>query len=65
MELIQDRELSLVHIPELWMFNSCCLTDVLTGQAAETSNYASNYKIQLELAEYLLELEVKLDRTSN
>jgi len=55
MELIQDWELGLIRSPEPRMINSCCLTDVLTDQAAETSNYASNFKIQLELAEHRLE----------
>jgi len=32
------------------MFNSCFLAVVLTDQAAETSNYASNeYRLELEL----------------
>jgi len=33
---------------------------MLFDQAAETSNYASNYKIQPELAEHRLELELEL-----
>jgi len=33
---------------------------MLIDQAAQTSNYASNYKIQLELAEHRLELELGL-----
>jgi len=45
MELMQDWELGLIHIPEPQMFNSCCLTNVLTDQASETFDYASNYKL--------------------
>jgi len=37
---------------------------MLSDQATESSNYAPNYKIQLEFAEHRLELEfeLKLDK---
>jgi len=66
MELMQSWELGLTRIPDPWMFNSCCFTDVLTDQAAaETSKYASNYIIKLELAKHRFELKLELNKNSN